>query len=290
MLLGGGEAWFRRKKPSQLAKIKSIRSVSLWLRGHLQRVKPSRPILSYLVLRRKDLTMEELEISARTVEEAIQQALDKLGVDRDEVEVDVLSEGKSGILGLGTEEARVRVRPLVPMPPEAEFQPGEDRDLAERAKGILEALLAAMGIEASVEAQSQPPAEGEEDIEVPVILDIRGEDLGILIGRRGQTLACLQYVLRLIIAHQMKAWVPITIDVEGYKQRRNEALRNLAWRVAEEVRVKKRSFTLEPMPAYDRRIIHLTLADHPDVTTESTGEGEARKVVIVRRKTQRRSK
>ena len=153
-------------------------------------------------------------------------------------------------------------------------------DIAEKAKGVLETLLTAMGVVASVEFHSQPFVEGEEGGAVPIVFNIRGDDLGILIGRRGQTLSCLQYILRLIIAHQTNAWVPVTIDVEGYRQRHYEALRALAQRMAERVKTEGRSFTLEPMPAYERRIIHLTLADNPDVVTQSTGEGEARKVVI----------
>jgi len=109
---------------------------------------------------------------------------------------------------------------------------------------------------------------------------VRGEDLGILIGRRGQTLASLQYMVRLIVGHQAQAGLPIIVDIEGYKQRRYEALRELAWRIAEQVKVSKSPFSLEPMPAFERRIIHITLADSPDVTTESTGFGEVRKVVI----------
>jgi len=134
---------------------------------------------------------------------------------------------------------------------------------------------------ASVTLQTKPPVEGDEGVPGVITLDVKGEDLGILIGRRGETLASLQHIVRLIVAHQAKAWVPIVIDVEGYKERRYGALRALALRVAEQVKAKRRPFALEPMPAYERRIIHLTLADNPDVTTESVGEGEARKVVIM---------
>jgi spoIIIJ-associated protein len=135
-----------------------------------------------------------------------------------------------------------------------------------------------MGMEASVKSQVQPASdEGEA---ATIAFDIQGDDLGILIGRRGQTLACLQFVVRLIVGHQTKTWFPITVDVEGYRDRRSEKLRALAWRLAERVRTRRSPFTLEPMLAYERRIIHLALADHPDVTTESIGEGEARKVVI----------
>ncbi len=102
-----------------------------------------------------------------------------------------------------------------------------------------------------------------------------------MIGRRGQTLSCLQHIVRLIVGHQTDAWLPITIDVAGYKQHRYEALQALAQRMAEQVKVRRAPFTLEPMPAYERRIIHLALAEHPDVTTQSIGEGEARQVVIL---------
>ena len=159
--------------------------------------------------------------------------------------------------------------------------PEEESDIAEAAKSVLERLLTEMGVVASVVLQAKASIEGEEGATAPIALDIEGDDLGILIGRRGQTLSYLQHVVRLIVAHQTEAWVPIIIDVEGYKRRRYEALQSLAWRLAEQVKVRGVPFSLEPMSAYERRIIHLTLADHPDVTTQSIGEGEARKVVIL---------
>jgi spoIIIJ-associated protein len=217
--------------------------------------------------------MKNLEVSARTVEEAIQKALEKLGVTREEVEVTVVKGGKHGILGLGAEEAKVRVRPLVGVPGKAD----------EMAKEVLETLLTRMGVEASVASQTKPPVEGGGEASDVIALDVSGDDLGILIGRRGQTLSSLQYIVRLIVANQAKARVPVVIDVEGYKQRRYEALQALAHRMAEQVRVRGRPFALEPMPAYERRIIHLALADDPDVATESVGDGEARKVVITPR-------
>jgi len=161
--------------------------------------------------------------------------------------------------------------------------PDEESDIAEAAKSILERLLAEMGVVASVILQAKASIEGEEGATAPIALDIEGDDLGILIGWRGQALSCLQYIVRLIVAHQTEAWVPIIIDVEGYKQRRYEALQALAYRLAEQVKVRGVPFSLEPMSAYERRIIHLALADHPDVTTQSIGEGEARKVVILLR-------
>ncbi len=162
----------------------------------------------------------------------------------------------------------VRVEPLVPTLKERD-------DMAEKAREVLETLLTMMGVTASVEE--------EEGATVPIAFNIEGDDLGILIGRRGQTLACLQYLVRLIVAYQVKTWVPIIIDVEGYKQRRYETLQALAWRMAEQVKAKGVSFTLEPMPAYERRIIHMALADHPDVITQSTGVDEVRRVIILLR-------
>lgn len=185
----------------------------------------------------------------------------------------VLREGKAGLLGLGAEEALVRVEPQVP---------GTEKrgDIAEKASGVLEELLTAMGLTASVVVSDQPPGADEEGAEAPITLDVTGDDLGILIGRRGQTLACLQYIVRLIVSHQIKAEAPVVIDVEGYKQRRYHSLRALAMRLAEQVKIKEAPFTLEPMPAYERRIVHLALANSLDVSTRSIGVGEARRVVI----------
>ncbi|MEA2085841.1 MAG: R3H domain-containing nucleic acid-binding protein [Chloroflexota bacterium] len=158
------------------------------------------------------------------------------------------------------------------------------RDENDVAEEVLKTLLSAMGVEASVVCRPSPPADGGEETEPPVIFDISGDDLGILIGWRGQTLASLQYITRLIVTHRTKRWVPIVIDIEGYKQRRYDSLRALALRIAEQVKAKGTQFTLEPMPAYERRIVHLTLANHPDITTQSIGEGVTRKVVILPRK------
>ena len=175
-------------------------------------------------------------------------------------------------MGVGSEEALIRVE-VVGSAPE------EENDAADVARGVLEMLLSMMGVVASIVSPDQPSAEGDDA--TPVVFDVQGDDLGILIGHRGQTLSCLQYIVRLIVGHQVENWAPIIIDVEGYKQRRYEALRGLAWRVAEQVKTDQVPFTLEPMAPYERRIVHLTLAEHSDVITESIGEGEARKVVIL---------
>ena len=156
----------------------------------------------------------------------------------------------------------------------------EDKGILDTARSVVETILACLEVEASVVPQPSPLAEGGDEATAPIVFDIKGDDLGILIGRRGQTLSCLQYIVRLIVANQTKSWLPITIDVEEYRQRRDKSLQALAERIAEQVKTRNVPFTLRPMPAYERRIIHLALADHPDVTTESIGAGEARRVVI----------
>ena len=227
--------------------------------------------------------MKEVEKSARTVAEAIELALEELGADRKEVEVDVLSEGSHGVFGIGTEEARVKVKLVEPAVTEEAVEMSAD-EVVEVARDTLETILEKAGLVAGVSYRDDAVVQEAERTPHPIVFDVEGEDLGILIGRRGQTLACLQYIVRLIVGNRMKTVTPpIVIDVNGYKKRRYQALRPLAQRMAEEVEANGEPFTLEPMPAYERRIIHLTLAEHLNVTTQSTGIGEARKVVIMPR-------
>jgi len=220
--------------------------------------------------------MDSLEIGAKTVEEAVALALERLGVERDQVDVEVLAKGSKGLLGLGAGEARVRVslrgRPEAVQPP---------ADLLLRAKEVLEGILERMDVDAHVEPEQVPASDIEES---KTVLDVRGDDLGILIGRRGQTLASLQYIVNLILSRRYKSRVTVSVDVEGYRRRRTEALRNLALRLAERVRESGQVMTMEPMPPAERRVVHLTLAKDPDVVTHSAGEGEARKVVLTPRK------
>ncbi len=219
--------------------------------------------------------MRELEISARTVEEATHKALEQLGLRLDEVEIDVIDEGKSGMLGIGAEPARIRVVESPNRIPPAEL-------VTNHAQDSLDAILSLMGLDASVSVDRDSQIAFEEDqSESPIVLDIRGADLGLLIGRHGQTLASLQYIVRLIVNRQTGMSPSLVLDVNGYKKRRFESLRTLAQHVAEQVEVNGRSCALEPMPAYERRIVHLALANHPSVTTESVGFGDARKVVVI---------
>ncbi|MDO8569049.1 MAG: R3H domain-containing nucleic acid-binding protein [Dehalococcoidales bacterium] len=162
--------------------------------------------------------------------------------------------------------------------------PEEHGQVMDAAREVLEKLLGLMDMPATVAPSTLFSIGGEEESLASLTLDIKGDDLGILIGRRGQTLASLQYLVRLIVSQKTQTKLPIIIDIEGYKRHRWESLRSLALRMADQVKQRRIPFTLEPMPAFERRIIHLALADNPDVTTESTGEGEARQVVILPRK------
>lgn len=156
----------------------------------------------------------------------------------------------------------------------------EHEEMVEKAKSVVETLLDKLGVKATVGLHPDPLVIQEDEAPQAIVFNITGDDLGILIGRHGQTLASLQYIVRIITAQQAKSWIPVILDVEEYKQRRYQALRSLAMSIADMVKIKKMPFKLEPMPAYERRIIHLALMDHPDIMTVSTGEGEARRVVV----------
>jgi spoIIIJ-associated protein len=208
--------------------------------------------------------METIEITAGTVEQAIEKAEAQLGLTRDQLKVEVVREGRPGILGVGGREAVIKVSSGT-LPEE---------DAVSHVTEILDTLLGLMGVQGEVEVLSA---------ELPLQLNVKGDDLGILIGRRGQTLVALQYVTKLMVVQRLKTWLPLTIDVGGYKKHRHDSLQKLALYLAEQVKSKRRAVPMEPMPADERRIIHLALADHPDVRTESMGEGENRKIVILPR-------
>lgn len=213
---------------------------------------------------------ESLEKSAKTVEEAVNLALEELGANRDEVEVEVLSDSRSGFFGFGGGDATVRVRRI---PPDEVKQAAR-----ELAREILEELLSLMHIDASIEEKEPTPGE-----RMSVKLNILGEDLGVLIGRRGNSLYSLQYMVYLIMSQRLKAHMPVSIDVEGYKERRQESLMGLAGRMAERVVATGKPVTMEPMPANERRIVHLALREFPGVMTQSIGFGDDRKVTIMKK-------
>ncbi|MFP3896756.1 MAG: RNA-binding cell elongation regulator Jag/EloR [Anaerolineales bacterium] len=185
------------------------------------------------------------------------------------------------------EEAGIEVEEEV----EAEVEEGEEApaphlernppELEDITCEVLANLIDKMGLLAAVEVVDHGGAIDSETGEVsPLIVNVVGDELGVLIGRRGEALRDLQFMVRLIVNREIKTWPNLVVDVDGYKARREESLRALAKRMADQVRETERVATLEPMPAYERRIIHITLRDDPDVYTESTGEGEDRKVQI----------
>jgi spoIIIJ-associated protein len=236
-------------------------------------------------------TVESLEVSAKTVEEAIRLALAKLGKQRDEVLISVLSEGSRGILGIGSEDARILVTPIGAEEEETLEALEGDEDRVEKvspeealAMGsqVLSDLLRAMSIKARVNVR--PPVPDADGQMTPGVLDIQGDDLGILIGRRGETLTSLQFITNLILSRQLHYFVRVGVDVESYRLRREESLRGLAQRMAERVKSTRQPVTLEAMPPNERRIIHLSLSDDPAIMTQSTGEEGERRVVILPRK------
>lgn len=225
--------------------------------------------------------VESLEVTARTVSEAIEKALNRLGKTREDVDVSVLSEGSRGILGIGSEDARILVSPREPLV-EQRARPAAptQTQVAETAREVLENLLAGMRVPADVEIKTVPPAAADEGF--ATLLDIVGaEDVGILIGRRGETLGALQFLVTLVAAKKLGKWSKILVDVEGYRIRRESSLRSLAIRIAQRVQQSRQPMALEAMPPNERRIVHLALQDHPAVTTSSTGEGDERHVVIL---------
>ena len=220
----------------------------------------------------------EIVMSAPTVDEAIELGLKELDADRDEAEVEILSKGKTGFLGIGSEPARVRVKRIsagrnnagVPTVTE-----GGDTTAAGVATAAVGRILETAGVNVSRTLRSANDSESGGPI-----IDLSGEDSGLLIGRRGQTLQALQFLVNLIVRKQFEG-VRVVLDVENYRQRRESQLKDMATKVADRVAQTKRSITLEPMPPADRRIIHTSLADHSGVATESTGEGDGRKVTIL---------
>lgn len=248
--------------------------------------------------------MSEMERTVETtgpdVEAAIAAGLEELQVDRDSVNIEILDEGSRGVFGLGARDASVRltVKPRpVPQPPDIQPAPpaagpeaaeaapeiGEaEKTEAEIARGALLELLTMMGLEdVRVDVRKAEAAPGERD--TPLVFDVRGPDVSVLIGRRGETLAALQLIARLIVGQETARRTNLVVDVDGYKARREESLRRLAKRLAEQAVRTNRRVVLEPMPPHERRIVHLTLRNHQKVTTESIGEGDRRKVTIIPR-------
>ncbi len=243
-----------------------------------------------------------LEIIAPTIDEAIEKGLNDLGLTREEIDVEILDEGSGGLFGIGSRQARVMLivkgasqagieaAPALQdeaIPEEISTQPSpddsavsqDDTYLVDIAQGVVSDLLLKIGLDdAKVDAYMGEPYGPHQ--RVPVHVEIYGDDLSILIGHRGETLEALQYISRLMLGKELERSVLLIIDVEGYRKRREQQVRRLARRVADQVIQTGRSQSLEPMPPNERRIAHLELQEDPEIYTESSGVGRQRKVVI----------
>lgn len=250
------------------------------------------------------------EISALTIEEAIETGLAEMGLNRESVEVEIIEEGSRGLFGLGTRQARVRLTKIVnPLETQAQVvteqpisaskeAPSEAlplpqksveptipnsalnaNDILEIAEETVRHLLEKMFVQADVSARfGEPTRSGEQ---APVWVDILGNDLSILIGRRAETLNALQYIAGLIINKEIGNNIHLIVDVEGYRVRREHQLKQLAHRMADQAIKTGRRQVLEPMAANERRIIHIELRNHEQIKTESIGDEPNRKVTII---------
>ena len=253
-----------------------------------------------------------LEIIAPTVEEALAQGLAQLGLPAEAVSMEVLDAGTKGLFGLGGRQVRVRLtvksdgeadpqesaapapkpdRKPAPIPkkkskpkpqkstPDPVFE-GEIKtdELLNLAEETVSKLLHHMNMQAQVSAHYE---ETDREDRRTIHVDVRGDDLSILIGRRSETLNAFQYVASLMVGKEVQQWVQLVVDVEGYRSRRENQLRQMARRMAEQTVKTGRRQVLEPMNSNERRIVHIELREHPAVTTESMGEDPYRKVTII---------
>ena len=195
---------------------------------------------------------------AKTADEAIRIALEELGIEREQADIEVINEGNKGLLGfIGNKNATVKVT--------------EKLSIEDIVHEFLEPIFNKMAIEADINIVVE---EGQVNVK------LTGDDIGIVIGRRGETLDALQYLLSLIINRRLENYMRVILDVADYRSKREETLQRLAKRVAEKVEKTRRNITLESMNPYERRIIHSTLQDFQNVDTQSVGEEPNRKVVV----------
>lgn len=213
--------------------------------------------------------MDSMILQGKNVEDAIQKALQKLNLPRDRVNIEVLDEGSRGLLGIiASREARIKVSPK---------ETKEDK-----AKWFVEAVCSTLGLDVEINAEKE-----EEEESNHLMLQIRGDSMGLIIGKRGQTIDALQYLTNLV-ANRVEGdgYLRIVLDAEGYRKRRAQTLESLAQRMAQKALRNKRRVILEPMAPHERRVIHVTLKDNKDVVTYSEGEEPYRKVIIDMKKTQ----
>ncbi len=208
--------------------------------------------------------MEFKEFKGKTVEEAITQASIELGAASTELETEIVEKGSTGFLGIGSKPAVIKAR--------------VKNDIVRDTKEYLEKIFNAMEIEAEIDINYDKENETMD-------INLEGPEMGILIGKRGQTLDSLQYLISLFVNKKSESYIRVKLDTENYRARRKETLENLAKNIAFKVKRTRRSFTLEPMNPFERRIIHSTLQNDKFVATRSEGEEPYRRVVVYLKKT-----
>ena len=206
--------------------------------------------------------MEFMEFTAKTVNDAITEACEKLTVPSDRLEYEVIEEGSAGFLGIGAKPAKIKARVKE-----------EEISVEQKAKDFLKDVFASMNYAVTVDANYD---EEKKNLEI----NLSGDEMGILIGKRGQTLDSLQYLVSLVVNKGTNDYIRVKMDTENYRERRKETLENLAKNISYKVKRTKRSVSLEPMNPYERRIIHSALQGDKYVTTHSEGEEPYRRVVV----------
>lgn len=205
------------------------------------------------------INMEFIEVTGKTVDDAITEALVKLGTTSDQIEYEVIEKGSTGFLGIARRDAIIKVR--------------KKFTIEDSIKDFLNQVFDAMGMEVEILVT-------KEDDEKNINVELKGKDMGVLIGKRGQTLDSLQYLTNLAVNKQSDSYVKIKLDTEDYRKRRRETLENLARNIAYKVKRTKRPVSLEPMNPFERRVIHSALQNDRYVTTHSEGDEPYRHVVV----------
>ena len=213
--------------------------------------------------------MDYIEVSAKTVDDAITEACQKFTVTSDKLEYEVIEEGKSGLLGIGAKPAVIKVR--------------VKSSVEDKAKDFLKEVFAAMDLTVICDVKYNKEEESMD-------IELSGDEMGILIGKRGQTLDSLQYLVSLVVNKDTENYIRVKVDTENYRKRRKETLENLAKNISYKVKRTKRPVSLEPMNPYERRIIHSALQNDKYVTTYSEGDEPFRHVVVVLKKYERSEK
>lgn len=207
--------------------------------------------------------MEFIEVTAKTVDDAITESLVKLGTTSDKIEYEVIEKGSNGFLGIGSKMAKIKVR--------------KKSDVEDFVRDFLEDVFHAMDMKVEIMITK---SEDGKNIDV----ELKGEEMGVLIGKRGQTLDSLQYLANLAVGKQVNEYVKVKLDTEDYRKRRRETLENLARNIAYKVKRTKRPVSLEPMNPFERRVIHSALQNERYVSTHSEGEEPYRHVVVTLKK------